>query len=108
MKNKKEKINSEENKEAGSSEFPEAKISRIKCLTFCSKNETIEAYTKVLNEEKNTGKKIYFAETLIKEADWLLNCQYFNRKKLDCRICRKISELRKKTAELIIKAQKLT
>jgi len=107
MDNERAKINNQEKKKKSCSEFSEARINRIKCPIFCYKNQSMESYTGAINEEKNIQKKAYLAACLIREADALLTCQYVNKRKIDCRICQKISEIRKKTAELIVKAQEL-
>lgn len=82
----------------------EKKIKKIKCPIFQSKNEVIGGITKALNEAKNVIRKAYLADRLIKEVEALLSCEHFNKKRIDCKICHYIANLRKKTANLIIKA----
>jgi len=78
-------------------------IEKIKCALFKAKNESIEKIAKFINETKNIKQKSRLAERLMKEAKELLSCQQFNERRLECQICQKISELRRKTADLIIK-----
>ena len=83
------------------------KEKKIKCPIFQSKNEEIEGVTKAINEAENIERKALLAERLIKEAEDLLSCEYFDEKRADCKICHYIADLRKKTANLILKAKEL-
>jgi len=47
------------------------------------------------------------AKDLARRAEELLACEYFNKKKKECKICQEIAKLRKQTAELIIRAGQL-
>ena len=85
----------------------EKNIKKIKCAIFKSKNETIEGITKAINEAENIEKKAQLAERLIKEANEILSCEHFDEKRIDCEICHYIANLRKKTANLILKAKEL-
>lgn len=100
-------MDNKKDKKTNSPKFSEERLKRISCSMFSSKNEIMENFAKAINEAANIQKKAYLAACLIKEADALLTCQYVNKRKIDCRICQKISELRKKTAELVIEAQEL-
>ncbi len=82
-------------------------IQKIKCPIFKSKNETIEGITKAINEAENIEKKAQLAERLIKEANEILSCEHFDEKRVDCKICYYIADLRKKTANLILKTKEL-
>jgi len=83
------------------------KIKKIKCAIFQSKNEDIMGLTKLINEAEDVKRKAYFAERLIKEAESLLSCKHFDEKRADCKICRYIANLRRKTANLILKVEQL-
>lgn len=85
----------------------EKNIKKIKCTIFKSKNETIEGITKAINEAENIEKKAQLAERLIKEANEILSCEHFDEKRVDCKICHYIANLRKETANLILKAKEL-
>jgi len=67
----------------------------------------IKDITEKINKAKGVQEKAGFAEELGKEVDVLLSCQDYDSKKLDCKNCNLIANLRKKTADLIIKAKKL-
>jgi hypothetical protein len=51
--------------------------------------------------------KAEFAEELQKEVDVLLSCPDYNQGNTDCSNCRFIANVRKKTADVVIKAKKL-
>lgn len=80
-------------------------IKKIKCAIFQSKNEEIEKINKAINEAEDVEKKAYLAERLLKEAECFLSCKHFDEKRADCKICHYIAELRKQTANLIIKVK---
>jgi len=80
---------------------------RISCPTFLKQETVIKDITDKINQAKGVREKAIFAEELQKEVDVLLTCSDYDDKKLDCRNCRFIAKLRKKTAGLIIKAKKL-
>ncbi len=82
----------------------EAKIS---CLTFQKQEPLIKHITDKINMSKDVKEKAEFADELRKEVDVLLNCTEYDEKVLDCKNCHFIANLRKKTADLIIKAKKL-
>jgi hypothetical protein len=56
---------------------------------------------------KDVKEKAEFADELQREVEVLLNCADYDDKKSDCKNCRFIANLRKKTADIIIKAKKL-
>ncbi|MDP2967224.1 MAG: hypothetical protein Q8N87_02330 [bacterium] len=85
----------------------EKKIKKIKCPIFTSKNEEIEKINKAVNEAGEIGGKAHLAERLIKEANKILSCEHFDEKRVDCKICHYIANLRKETANLILKAKEL-
>ena len=85
----------------------EQKIKKIKCPVFTSKNEEIEKINKAINEAGEIGGKARLAERLIKEVDELINCKLFDEKRAGCKICHYIADLRKKTANLILKTKEL-
>lgn len=82
---------------------PEGKLKRVKCLIFQAKNETIKRITQAINEEEQVSQKAMLAQKLLDEVEALLQCEYFNEKRAECRACQTISETRKATAELILK-----
>ena len=80
---------------------------KINCVTFQKQEKGIKDITDKINMTKGMREKATFAEGLQKEADVLLTCPDYDNKKLDCKNCRFIANLRKKTAEIIIKVEKL-
>lgn len=79
----------------------------VNCPIFQKQEPVIKDITDKINQTKGIREKAIFAEELQKEVDVLLTCPDYDDKKLDCRNCRFIANLRKKTAGLIIKAKKL-
>jgi len=80
---------------------------RISCPTFQKQESVIKDITDKINQAKGVQEKAVYAEELQKESDVLLSCPDYDREKLDCESCHFIANLRKKTADLIIKAKRL-
>jgi hypothetical protein len=83
------------------------KDAKINCLVFQKQEPAIADITAKINNAKDVLEKADFAEELQKEVDVLLSCPDYNEKSKDCSNCRFIANLRKKTADLVIKAKKL-
>lgn len=81
--------------------------SKISCPTFQKQESLIENITDKINRAKGVVEKAGFAEELQKEVEVLLSCPDYDKEKLDCKNCHFIANLRRKTANLIIKAKKL-
>ena len=79
----------------------------INCPTFQKQESVIKDITDKINQAKGVLEKARFAEELQKEAEVLLSCPDYESQSLDCKNCHFISNLRKKTSNLIIKAKKL-
>jgi len=80
---------------------------KINCPTFQKQESVIKDITDKINRAKGVQEKAGFAEEIEKEVDVLLSCPDYDDKSLDCKNCHFIANLRKKTANLIIKAKKL-
>jgi hypothetical protein len=80
---------------------------KISCLAFQRQEAIIRDLTDKINAVKVVQEKARFAEEIQKEVDVLLSCQDYKDTGLDCKNCRFIANLRKKTADLIIKVKKL-
>jgi hypothetical protein len=80
---------------------------KMNCATFKKQEPAIADITAKINGAKGVLEKADFAEELQKEVDILLSCPDYNEKSKDCSNCRFIANLRKKTADLVIKAKKL-
>jgi hypothetical protein len=76
---------------------------KISCPTFQRQEPVIKDITGKINKAKGVQEKARYAEELQKEVDILLNCQDYKKEILDCKNCHFIANLRKKTADLIIK-----
>lgn len=80
---------------------------KISCPAFQKQESIIKDITNKINRAKGVLEKARFAEELLKEVNVLLSCPDYDKEKFDCKSCRFIANLRKKTADLIIKAKKL-
>lgn len=83
------------------------KEAKIGCPTFQKQEPVIEDITRKINSARGVPEKAGLAEELRQEVGVLLSCPDYDQQKPDCKNCRFISGLRKKTADLIIKARKL-
>ncbi len=79
----------------------------VNCPAFQKQEPVIKDITDKINQAKGVLEKARFAEELQKEVDVLLSCTNYEKEKLDCKSCHFIANLRKKTADLIVKAKKL-
>ena len=79
----------------------------INCATFQKQELVIKDITNKINAIEGVAGKAVFAEILRKEVDVLLACQDFKDKSLDCESCRFIANVRRRAADLIIRARKL-
>jgi len=80
---------------------------KINCPAFQKQEPVIKDITAKINNAKDVLEKAEFAEKLQEEVNVLLSCPDFDEKSMDCNNCRFIANVRKKTADLIIKAKKL-
>lgn len=77
------------------------------CPAFQKQESVIKDIMDNINRSKELTKKAKFAEKLQKEVNALLGCPDYSGKKTDCKNCHCIANLRKKTADLILKVKKL-
>ena len=80
---------------------------KINCPTFQKQESVIEEITAKINGAKGVLEKADFAEELQQEVNVLLSCTDYNQGNTDCSNCRFIANVRKKTADWVIKAKKL-
>lgn len=80
---------------------------RVSCSIFQQKEPIIQEFNDRLNEVEDYQHKVELASDLSRYVDMLLECLEYNANSLDCKNCRFISNLRKKTANIIIKAKEL-
>jgi len=83
------------------------KDAKINCSIFQKQEPVIEDITAKINSTEVVLKKAEFAEELREEVNVLLSCPDYNQGNIDCSNCRFITNVRKKTADLVIKAKKL-
>jgi hypothetical protein len=78
----------------------------------CKIHQDSFAAMDVIKQKINHGVSVYikakYAEELLDKVACLIDCPQYNAQKQDCRYCRMIADLHKKTAELIIKAKLLS
>jgi len=74
---------------------------------FPKQEEEISRLTQAMNQARTAAKKVPWAQALVEAVDVLLACEHYEEESLDCRLCRSFSELRRKTATLIVEAGRL-
>jgi len=82
--------------------------STIPCILH---QDCIKAMNRIklkINHGLNIRNKAKYAEELSRKADHLAYCPQYNAQKQDCKYCRMLAFLHRKTAELIIKARSLS
>ena len=79
----------------------------ISCSVFQKQEPVIKDITAKINSAKGVLAKAEFAEELQQEINILLSCPDYKQGNTDCSNCRFIANVRKKTADLVIKAKKL-
>jgi len=80
---------------------------KINCPIFQKQEPVIKNITDKINAAQGVPAKAKFAEELQKEVSVLLNCPDYGKESFNCKNCRFIAALRKKTADIIVKAKKL-
>ena len=80
---------------------------KINCPAFQKQERVIEDITAKLNKAEGVQEKATFAVELQEEVGMLISCSHYDKRSPDCEHCRFIANLRKRTANLIIKAKKL-
>ena len=71
---------------------------------FPRQEAQVARLTEALNRAPTAAEKAPWAESLIQAVDVLLACEQYDAGRLHCRLCRNFSELRRKTAALVVKA----
>ena len=75
---------------------------------FPRQEEEIGRLTQEINQARTAAEKAPWAQALIEAVDVLLACEQYDEGSMDCGLCRNFSELRRKTAALVIKAERLS
>ena len=74
---------------------------------FARQEGEIIRLTQAINQAPRAAEKAVWAQVLIEEVDLLLECEQYDESSPDCRLCRQLAELRRKTAALIVRAGQL-
>lgn len=74
---------------------------------FFRQEEEIARLTQEINQARTAAEKAPWAQALIETVDVLLACEQYDEGSMDCRLCRNFSELRRKTAALVVEAGRL-
>jgi len=81
---------------------------KVNCAIFQKQEPVIKNIAEKINSVKDVQEKANLAEEMQKEVEVFFSCTDYDKNNIDCESCRFIANLRKKTAELIIKAKRLT
>jgi len=81
---------------------------KICCQIFQKQEPIIKELTHKINNTKVIHEKVKLAEEILKEVKVLLSCPDYSSEKSDCLECHFLARLRKKVADLVIKAKELT
>jgi len=82
--------------------------SAIHCKTHQDCYTTMNVIKQKINHGAFVGIKAKYAGELLDKVACLIDCPQYDDQKQDCKYCRLIADLHKKTAELIIKAKSLS
>ena len=80
---------------------------QIRCPKFQAQESVVIRLTRQINAARTVAEKAPKAEELIEAVEETADCDEYEEESLDCRLCHNFSELRKKTAQLILKAGRL-
>lgn len=75
---------------------------------FDRQEEQIARLTGEINQATTALEKAARAQRLAEAVDVLLACERYDKRSRDCCLCRNFSELRRKTAGLVIRAGRLS
>jgi len=78
---------------------------QIQCpIDLVPKQEAeVARLTRAINRAPTAAEKSPWAQDLIKAVDVLLACEQYDQESQDCHLCRNFSQLRRKTAALVVK-----
>lgn len=71
---------------------------------FPKQEEKIADLTREINQARTAAEKAPWAQELVGVVAVLLACDRYDGKSVHCSLCRNFSELRHKTASLVVKA----
>ncbi len=70
--------------------------------------EEINRLTQAINQVRTAAEKAPWAQAMMEAVDVLLACEQYDEESLDCGLCRNFAKLGRKTAALVIKAERLS
>ena len=76
------------------------------CATFGKQVQVMKQIMDRVKETSEEEEKAVFAAVLEKEVDVLLFCRRYDEGSLDCKTCRFVGHLRRRTADLVAKAER--
>ena len=74
---------------------------------FPKQEVEIARLTRSINEASTAAQKGPFAQSLAEAVTVLLDCPAYDEENVNCNLCRNFSELRRKTANLVVAAGRL-
>jgi hypothetical protein len=74
---------------------------------FSGQETEVSRLTGAINQARTAADKAPWAQAMIETVDVLLACEAYDEGSMDCRLCRQFSQLRRKTAEVVVKAGRL-
>jgi len=82
----------------------------IRCPSglFLRQEAEVARLTQAINQARTAAEKTPYAQELMGAVDVLLACEAYDGQDLNCRLCRGFSELRRKTAGLVVKVGRLS
>ena len=85
------------------------KAAGIRCPIglFSRQEAEIARLTQEINQAPTAAEKASWAQELREAVNVLLACEDYDEGTVDCRLCHNFSELRRKTATLVLKAGQL-
>jgi hypothetical protein len=83
----------------------EQNTAQIQCPIdlFPRQEAEVTRLTQAINRAPTAAEKAHWAQDLIRVVDVLLICEQYDQESQDCRLCRNFSQLRRKTAALVVK-----
>ena len=81
----------------------------IRCPSglFARQEGEVVRLTQAINQAPRAAEKAVWAQVLVEAVDVLLGCEQYDEGSLHCRLCEELSQLRHKTAALVVKAGQL-
>ena len=81
-----------------------------KCRTgglFARQEAEVNRVTQAINQASRATEKAVWAQVLVEAVDVLVGCEQYDEESLGCQLCQQFSQLRRKTAALVVKAGQL-